>query len=104
MTWLAKDLRKNVDPVPPGLLEEKGAGGKEVGEKTPYNELLDEGWGNYHGDSDAPLSGGGRVNMDMQREYAQLGLMTEQQLRFKRKLYTRNIHTDSGLHDPSLYE
>ena len=84
MTWEVKDLRKNVDPVPQELLEEKGAFDKEVGEKTPYNELLDEGCGNYFGDPDAPLSGGGKIPTEMQKSYAQAGLMTYKQLQFKR--------------------
>ena len=41
MTWDARDLRKNKDPVADELLEELGANPPEVGEKTPFEALMD---------------------------------------------------------------
>jgi hypothetical protein len=103
MTWDAKDLRKNVDPVPQELLDEKGVGVKEVGEMTPYNELLEELWAPYMAGMDSPLAASS-IPQDVLRSMAEHGMMTPNQLAFKRKLYMRDVEPDSGLHDPSLYE
>ena len=102
MTWLVGDLKKNIDPVPQELLEEKGGGSKQAGQKTPYNELLEEMWAPYIAGMDAPLVAGS-IPLDVQRSMMEHGLMTDNQLAFKRRLYMRGVRPDAGFYDASLY-
>jgi len=102
MTWDAKDLRKNETPVPRELLDEKGVGDKEVGEKTPYNELLEELWAPYMAGMDAPLVQG-NIPHEVRLMMRDAGHLTDQQLAFKRRLYMRGTTPGTGLFDPSMY-
>jgi hypothetical protein len=101
MTWDARDLRKNVDPVPQELLDEQGVGHVDVGEKTPYNELLDEGWENYFGVD--PIFSNSDPPPHAMRTYNELGFISDKQwARFKR-FATRGIEPETGLDDPTYY-
>lgn len=101
MTWDARDLRKNKDPVSPELLKDLGAAPPEVGDKTPYEALLDSAFEEQAFGMDAPLVQ--RVPMHLQSAFASYGLQTEAMWQSKKRYYTRGVIPESGLEDPSLY-
>ena len=101
MTWEVKDLRKNEDPVPEELIEEKGGGLKPVGDQTPFNELLEATWGDQFTE-DSPLARQ-IPPQSLRRMYNEVGLITDAQWAAKRKLYTRGTIPDSGFDDPKYY-